>query len=152
MSTVYIEGIPFVLPNSRLNFRVADNYSSYPNGSLDKGVLPDIDLHDGFYKDKYSLDDLKQFIKEAKNTSDIDEQYAAFLFAHYVEVCCGCANTKGFKTLPEIYGGPYTQGWRCPQNDPNAKKFYPHKRSQAASKFLLKFNNPKDRLYWELTS
>ncbi len=91
------------------------------------------------------------FLKSTKTAPQDDEQYMAFLFAHYVEVCCGCANTRGYKTLPEIYGGPYTQGWGCPQNDPKAKKFFPHKRSQAASKFLLRFNDPKDKLYWDLT-
>ena len=67
MSTVYIEGIPFVLPNSKLNFRVSDNYSSYPNGSLEKGIMPDVYLPQDFYKEKYSLNDLKQFIQKAKH-------------------------------------------------------------------------------------
>jgi len=90
----------------------------------------------------------KTFIEETKKVPNIDEQYAAFLFAHFVEVCCGCANTRGYKTLKEIYAGPYTNGWRCPQNDPKAPIFRPYKRSSAASEFLKKFNDSKDQLYW----
>lgn len=66
MSAVYIEGIPFVFPNSKLRFRVSDNYSSYPNGSLDKGIMPDVFLPDNFYKDQYSLEDLKEFIEKTQ--------------------------------------------------------------------------------------
>ncbi len=59
---VYIEGINFYLPNSNIFFRVSDNYSSYPNGSLDQGIIPDVDLGPDFYKDKYELEDLKHFL------------------------------------------------------------------------------------------
>ena len=65
MSEVYIEGIPFYLPNSKINFWVSDNYHSYPNGSLHKGVMPEVFLAEDFYKEQYSLEDLKLFIDEA---------------------------------------------------------------------------------------
>jgi len=77
-----------------------------------------------------------------------NEQYIGFLFAHFVEVCCGCAGTRGYDTLREIYEGPYTNGWRCPQDNPNARKFYPHQRSEAASEFMKRFGDSKDNLYW----
>lgn len=89
------------------------------------------------------------FISEAKKeNTTYDEQYVAFLFAHYVEGCCGCRNTRGYTTLSEIYSGPYTNGWRCPQDNPSATKFFPHKRSQAASGFIKRFNDSTDSLYW----
>lgn len=66
MSAVYIEGIPFSLPNSKLGFRVADNYTTYPNGSLDKGIMPDVFFPESFYKERYTLGDLKQFLEKSK--------------------------------------------------------------------------------------
>jgi hypothetical protein len=95
----------------------------------------------------------KTFIKAANDTPNLDEQYAAFLFAHYVEVCCGCASTNSklqgsFTTLSEIYSGPYINGWKCPQDDPKAKKYFPFNRSATASTFLKRFNDSRDDLYW----
>lgn len=64
MSAVYIESIPFRLPNSNISFRVSDNYCAYPNGSIHQGVMPDVRLSDDFVRDQYSLDDLKSFIEK----------------------------------------------------------------------------------------
>jgi len=128
------------------------NFGSYPDvfQLYSSGIFSTVEQQLDYLTKMETWD---KFIKEVNIITPpvtyYDEQYVAFLFAHYVEVCCGCARTKGYNTLNEIYSGPYTKGWGCPQDDPNATIFFPHKRSQAASYFMKRFNNPKDALYWK---
>lgn len=61
-TAVYIESIPFYMKHSNIKFSIADKFSSYPNGKLYEGIKPDVDLGSDFYKEKYSVDDLKYYI------------------------------------------------------------------------------------------
>jgi len=63
----YIEAIPFVLPNSKINFSIADNYIKYGQGDLHKGIEPDVKLDPGFLKSRYNLSDLKELLNEIKD-------------------------------------------------------------------------------------
>lgn len=66
-TAVYIESIPFYMKNSNIKFSIADKFSTYPNGKLNQGIKPDIDLGEGFCKQKFSLDDLKQYLSKIDN-------------------------------------------------------------------------------------
>ena len=56
---------PFYLPISGIDFRIADNYCVFPGGDLKRGIIPDVDLGDNFYKETFELGDLKNFLKRA---------------------------------------------------------------------------------------
>lgn len=63
-SEVYIDAKGFTLPNSKIDFRIAYKHSKYPNGKLNQGIVPDVDLGLNFYKEKYEIEDLKTFINK----------------------------------------------------------------------------------------
>lgn len=62
-SSGFSEIIESTLPYSKLPISCAISYYEYPEGKIDQGFLPDIPIKLDYTKTRYSLEDLKQFIK-----------------------------------------------------------------------------------------
>jgi hypothetical protein len=151
-------GVEVIDVNNKESFGLIQwNFGSYPQVF----ALRDDATGNKFNTVKEQLDYLTTkmsvfttFIDTVRATDN--EQYTAFLFAHFVEVCCGCASTPGYTTLSEIFTTPYIKGWRCPYYIKDTKIrnttgpiFRPFIRSEFATQFLARFNDSKDTLYWK---